>query len=39
VRLRPFGSATAGSFDPAAGDLDLLVDFGQDALLGISLIP
>lgn len=36
VRLRLFGSATADSFDPATSDLDFLVDFGPNALRGIT---
>lgn len=36
VRLRMFGSAATGGFDPATSDLDFLVDFGADAPKGVA---
>jgi len=35
ARLRLFGSAANGSFDPASSDLDFLVDFRPDAPSGV----
>lgn len=35
ARLRVFGSAVTGAFDPAASDLDFLVDFNADAPRGV----
>ena len=36
VRLRMFGSAASDRFDPAASDIDFLVDFLDDAPRGIA---
>lgn len=36
ARLRIFGSAVTGRFDPASSDLDFLVDFQPDAAKGIA---
>lgn len=36
ARLRVFGSAATGRFDPASSDLDFLVDFGADAPRGVA---
>ncbi|MDN5569964.1 MAG: nucleotidyltransferase domain-containing protein [Propionibacteriaceae bacterium] len=36
VRLRVFGSAVTGEFDPATSDLDFFVDFGADAPKGVA---
>ncbi len=37
ARLRLFGSAVSGRFDPASSDLDFLVDFRVDAPRGIAV--
>ncbi len=36
ARLRVFGSAVTGAFDPAISDLDFLVDFGANAPRGVA---
>ncbi len=36
ARLRMFGSAASHRFDPAASDIDFLVDFRDDAPTGIA---
>jgi predicted nucleotidyltransferase len=36
ARLRVFGSAVTGQFDPAKSDIDFLVDFRSDTPRGIA---